>query len=157
MVLVLIAMAILLSSGWTFPIRQPISFNHKIHAENEIECSTCHQLFETHISSGKPDLETCTTCHEEALTESKEELKLVEYIEAEEEIPWRRLNRLPDDVFFSHRRHVMVGKIECKTCHGDLGERSSPPTRPLIKKTMDMCIDCHREMEVTEDCISCHR
>jgi hypothetical protein len=137
-------------------VKQPIAFNHKIHAENDLECLDCHPYFQEHASSGKPSIETCSSCHEEALGESKKEKKIVEYVNSGKEVEWQRLYRVPEDVFFSHRRHVVLGNIECKICHGDIGESSKPPSKP-IRITMKNCMQCHEEKDVTNDCISCHR
>ncbi len=137
-------------------VKQPIAFNHKLHAENGLECIDCHPYFEEQASSGKPSLETCQSCHEEPQGESKEEKKLMEYIKAGNEIEWQRLYRVPEDVYFSHMRHVVLGKIECSTCHGDIGESSKPPSKPL-KHTMKNCMNCHEEKEATNDCVACHR
>jgi hypothetical protein len=137
-------------------VKQPIAFNHKIHAENDLECLDCHPYFQEHASSGEPSIETCSSCHEEALGESKKEKKIVEYVNSGKEVEWQRLYRVPEDVFFSHRRHVVLGNIECKICHGDIGESSKPPSKP-IRITMKNCMQCHEEKDVTNDCISCHR
>jgi len=137
-------------------VRQPIAFNHKIHAENDLECMDCHPFYQEHASSGKPSLETCLGCHEDPLGESEEEAKLREYLESGKEVEWQRLYRVPEDVFFSHRRHVVLGEIECKTCHGDIGESSAPPKRP-VKITMKKCMKCHDERKADNDCIACHK
>lgn len=137
-------------------VKQPIVFNHKIHAENGLECLDCHQLFEKYASSGRPSLETCSTCHEEPLGEGKEEAKLIEYVKSGKEIVWQRLYRVPEDVFFSHRRHVAIAGIECQVCHGSIGESSQPPSKPL-KITMEKCMKCHNEKKADNDCIACHR
>ena len=137
-------------------VKQPIAFNHKIHAENDLECLDCHPYFQEHASSGKPSIETCSSCHEEPLGESKKEKKIVEYVNSGKEVEWQRLYQVPEDVFFSHRRHVVLGNIECKICHGDIGESSTPPSKP-IRITMKKCMKCHEEKDVTNDCISCHR
>jgi len=137
-------------------VKQPIAFNHKIHAENDLECLDCHSYFKEHASSGRPTLETCLNCHEEPLGESKAEKKLIEYIKSGNEIEWQRLYRVPEDVYFSHRRHVVLGSIECSTCHGDIGGSSKTPSKP-IKITMKKCMKCHEEKEVDNDCVACHR
>ncbi len=137
-------------------VTQPIAFNPKIHADNDMECLDCHPYFEEQASSGRPSLETCQICHEDPLGESKEEKKLMEYIKSGKEIEWQRLYLTPEDVYFSHRRHVVLGKMECKTCHGDIGESSKPPSKP-IKITMKNCMNCHEEKEANNDCIACHR
>lgn len=137
-------------------LTQPVSFNHKIHAENDLECLDCHIYFQDRATSGRPGLEICSLCHEEAIGESKEEKKVVEHIQSGEKIDWKRLYRVPEDVYFSHRRHVALGQIECKTCHGDIGQSIRPPSR-VRKISMKTCMNCHEENSVTTDCISCHR
>ncbi len=137
-------------------VQQPIAFNHKLHAENGLECLDCHPFFQEHASSGKPSLDVCLGCHEEALGESAEEAKLREYIESGKEVEWQRLYRVPEDVFFSHRRHVVIGGIECQTCHGDIGESVHPPKKP-IELTMKRCMRCHEKRKADNDCIACHR
>ncbi len=154
-ILLIIVLAVILGFDWG-GVRQPIAFNHKIHAENDLECLDCHPYYKEHASSGKPTLETCLSCHEEPLGESKEEGKLIEYIKSGEEIDWERLYRVPEDVYFSHRMHVIIGKIECNICHGDIGESSRPPSKPL-KITMNKCMKCHEEKEADNDCIACHK
>jgi len=37
-------------------------------------------------------------------------------------IPWVRIHNLPDHVYFSHKQHVTVGKLECKDCLGKVEE-----------------------------------
>lgn len=152
LVVILIAVFRTLSGG----VKQPIAFSHKIHAENDLECLDCHSLYEEHASSGKPSLEICSGCHEEPLGESQEEAKLKEYLESGKEVEWQRLYRVPEDVFFSHRRHVVFGEVECQACHGGIGESSSPPKKPIEIK-MKKCMGCHNERKVDNDCIACHR
>lgn len=135
---------------------QPIAFNHKIHADNELTCLDCHPYYMDHASSGRPQRETCASCHEEPLSESKEQAKVVEFVKKGEEIPWERLYRVPEDVYFSHQRHVVLGGLECSTCHGDIGVSTKPPARPL-KITMKKCMKCHENEDVDNDCILCHR
>jgi hypothetical protein len=137
-------------------ITQPLLFNHKIHAENGLACEDCHPNFMEYASSGRPELETCASCHEEALTEGKEEMRLLEYIQAGNEIEWVRIYRVPEDVYFSHRRHVAVGNVECTVCHGDIGESTRPPSNPR-NMSMERCMDCHEDRQVNNDCIACHR
>lgn len=150
---VVLLLMILISWGGT---TQPIRFNHKIHSENGLSCEDCHQNFMEHASSGRPKLETCASCHEEPLTESEQEKKLVEYIQKGEEIGWVRLFHVPEDVYFSHRRHVAIGEIECSVCHGGIGESTRPPSKPRNLSMAD-CMNCHEKRQVTNDCIACHR
>lgn len=153
--MVIFSLMIVFGNVWG-KVKQPIAFNHKIHAENDLECLDCHSYFQEHASSGKPSIETCSSCHEEAMGESKNEEKIVEYVNSGKEVEWQRLYQVPEDVFFSHRRHVVLGNIECKICHGAIGESTKPPSKPM-RITMKKCMKCHEEKDVTNDCISCHR
>jgi len=135
---------------------QPISFNHKKHLEQGLECDACHRFYKTQAFSGLPDLNTCLECHKEPVTKSPEEEKIRQFQKKGQEIPWKRIYGEPDHVFFSHRRHVVLGKLQCQTCHGDIGQRETPPTKPWVKMTMSWCMDCHTKNKVTNDCLACH-
>ncbi len=137
-------------------VKQPLEFNHGIHADKGMECIDCHQNYKDHSSSGRPKLETCSTCHSELLGKSQAEKSLLEYVKSGQEIGWNRLFRVPPDVYFSHRRHVAVGNIKCPTCHGDIGTSARPPARP-VKISMKRCQACHHQSHVSNDCIACHR
>ena len=114
-------------------VKQPLAFNHKKHLEQGIECSGCHDTVEKLAAAGKPKLETCMLCHETPLGQTAAEEKVRQYAARGEEIRWGRLYKLPEHVFFPHQSHVVAAKIECKTCHGAIGESVSPPKRPEIK------------------------
>ena len=136
---------------------QPIRFNHSKHTKDlGLPCTTCHLYAETGARATIPNIEVCRMCHTTLLTESEEEARLVEYIQAGEPIPWRKVYWVPEHVHFSHRRHTSVAEIPCETCHGAIGERSSPVTRRLVNITMDGCVSCHRDAGASDDCISCH-
>lgn len=155
-VLVLVVVGVVFSMPR--PIRQPLAFNHSLHI-NDVgaECTDCHLYVETTMHATIPNITVCADCHEEALTDSPQEAWLVEQIQSGTRIPWRKLYRLPDHVFFSHRRHTAVGEVECTTCHGDMSARTEPPGRPLVPLSMDRCITCHEKVGASNDCISCHR
>lgn len=139
-------------------IAQPIAFNHKKHAgEVGLPCTTCHQYVETQSFAGLPQTETCVTCHAAPLTKNPEEEKIRQYASKNEKIPWQRIYRMPGDVFFSHRRHVVLAKVECATCHGKMAEQTTPPSRPLVNQTMAWCINCHQERRMSADCNACHK
>lgn len=146
------------------PIEQPIRFDHQKHAGKlGFACVTCHESVKTHLFAGVPQLDTCLTCHSiikrmsaQRLARKPELAKLKQYVSVGH-IPWNRVYRQPDYVFFSHRRHVTVARIECATCHGDMKALSAPPPRPLVNQSMDWCIGCHEQRHASQDCISCHK
>jgi hypothetical protein len=139
-------------------IVQPIQFNHALHVdEMDMVCGDCHRYFEEGATSGFPGIEVCRDCHEEPLGESPEEAKLLQYITAGEEIPWKRLYVAEDNVYYSHRRHVVAAELLCESCHGDMAGATEPPGHPLKKIAMDNCIACHLESGADTDCLACHR
>lgn len=138
-------------------VSQPLAFNHRVHAEYDLECVDCHTQVMTAAVPGLPANAICQDCHDEALGESAAEQELLEWLANEQPIPWRPLFRQPAHVFFSHRRHANVGGLDCSLCHGDFGQLESPPTSVPTKLTMEQCEDCHTQSEVEDDCTSCHR
>ncbi len=146
--------------GRTPPIVQPIAYNHKLHIDNGLNCSDCHQGIGTSSpSAGRPSIRTCSTCHDPSspLGKSPEEAKLLEFIRNDREPPWKRIYRVPDYVYFSHYRHATLGKIGCDTCHGKVEGLTEPPPRPLVRFSMDWCIACHKKNQVSVDCNRCHK
>jgi hypothetical protein len=150
--------------------RQPIDFNHALHnglVDNG--CESCHFFREDGSYSGAPKLAQCVQCHEEVNGEDPEEIKFVEeYVKKEREVPWLVYSRQPDCVFFSHAAHVKMGRMECTTCHGPIGQsetlkpyeenRITGYSRDIwgrniagIKRNswdrmkMDDCAECHAE------------
>ena len=152
----IILLFLFMSFGLGSKAEQPISFNHKKHLEQGLECDACHRFFKTQTFSGIPDLKTCLECHKEPITKSQEEEKIRQFQQKKEEISWKRLYEQPDHVFFSHRRHAVLGKIPCQTCHGEIGQSEKPPSKPWVKMTMSWCMDCHNKNRVTNDCSACH-
>lgn len=129
----IIGLALGMVVGWVvFPKvifskkNQPIDFNHKLHAEEVGECESCHFFREDGSFSGVAKLAQCIDCHSEQLGESDDEALFIDqYVAKDREVPWLIYARQPDCVFFSHAAHVYGAKMECETCHGDMGETES--------------------------------
>ena len=137
---------------------QPILYNHKKHVGDAgLTCFDCHTKVMTNEKASIPNIEICENCHKEAMTDSKEEAKLVRYISKKEKIHWIQVHRLPDHAYFSHRRHVAMGKVACQECHGNVPEMTLPFTKPWVELKMKFCIQCHKKKHVTTDCAACHR
>lgn len=144
------------------PIVQPIPFNHRLHVANDIECVHCHEGLLTGPHAGLPRVAICMECHDADITENPAARPHVETVRrharAGTEVPWRRLHVLPGHVYYSHRRHVAIARLECATCHGDIAERTTPPTAPVARTlAMATCMDCHEARGVENDCARCHR
>jgi hypothetical protein len=151
-----IILLILINFGSGFRSEQPITFNHKKHQAQGVECATCHSHFKEQSFSGMPKISICMECHKESITKHPDEEKIRQFQKKGEEIPWKRVYQQPDDVFFSHRRHVVLARMECKNCHGDLEQSEKPPSTPWVKMTMKWCMDCHTKTKANNDCLACH-
>lgn len=148
----------LLSRTLASKAHQPIQFNHNLHVvKNGLTCDTCHQYYADYQRAGLPGVEVCANCHQSPMGKSKEEAKVRSYVEKGERILWTQVYHVPSHVYFSHRRHVTLGKVDCETCHGKVKERTTPFVRPVVNLSMQFCIDCHKQHKVTTDCIACHR
>ena len=124
-------------------VKQPIEFPHKTHIAQNIPCTGCHQRAEKDLVAGRPPTALCLACHASSDSKSPEIEKLKAFGERGEDIPWRRVWRLPPHVFFSHRVHVSVAKLGCQSCHGPMETLDRPPPHPLKTLTMEECIACH--------------
>lgn len=136
---------------------QPIAFSHKIHAgDNQIDCKYCHTGAMKSKNATIPSLNICMNCHRAVKTESPEIQKLWLATDWQAEtntigpnarpIEWIRIHNLPDLAYFNHSQHVVVGNIQCQTCHGPIETMDQVSQYSLL--TMGWCIDCHRKTEV---------
>lgn len=144
--------------------RQPIAFNHRLHTYNGVPCLTCHATAASGQGAGLPGVATCRRCHEDVLYESPEKAKIRVAATSGQDLRWLPVFALKPFVYFSHRRHVTLGKIECRACHGDVEQQSTPfqaGARPFGgRKGMATCITCHEESHspyAGTDCVNCHR
>lgn len=91
------------------------------------------------------------------MTNSPEEKKLMNYIENKKDINWMKLFKEPVHVYYSHGRHVSVGKLACERCHGGIGKSDKPPGRALVNVDMGYCISCHKKNNIDLSCVTCHK
>ena len=140
---------------------QPIKFSHKLHAgDNEIACQYCHNSVEKSRHAGIPTVNVCMNCHKGIQTGPQYAEKDIAKIYAasgfnpktgvydgpENPIKWIKVHTLPDHVYFNHSQHVVVGKQECATCHGDVKKMTTVEQKAPL--TMKWCVECHRKTEV---------
>ncbi|HEY1040807.1 MAG TPA: c-type cytochrome [Bacteroidia bacterium] len=141
---------------------QPIKFSHKIHAgDNAIDCRYCHNSVEKSRHAGIPTVNVCMNCHKAIQTGPTTGDKEISKIYAaagfdpktgnydhskENPIQWIKVHNLPDHVYFNHSQHVVVGKQECSTCHGNVKEMTVAEQKSPL--TMKWCIECHRKTDV---------
>ena len=157
-----VALLVLIGAAAAFsrpasPVPQPIAYPHKTHVtDNQMDCLSCHIAADRSTAATIPSVTECMVCHENVKPESPEIQKLAAYAKAGEEPPWVRVYGFPAEaaVYFTHKRHVKAG-VECSTCHGDMA--NAMDIRENVRWTMGKCIDCHREKQVSIDCLVCHK
>lgn len=169
--LAVLAIAVVVFGAWVrLPGKlppQPIAFNHRIHLERiqGVTCDLCHQFVLSQTYAGLPSKYICFDCHDPDADEGDTEADafkpqfetLMAFVNADEDIPWHRVTAMPEDVFFSHRRHVTVAKLDCRECHPNMPDRTTPPDRGPIEMSMDTCLQCHEQRGASVDCVACHR
>lgn len=112
---------------------QPVPFSHKIHVDDVgVDCRYCHAAVEVGPSAGIPQMKTCASCH----------LALNPRPEIPYSLIWRRVQELPDHVYFHHGAHTAAG-VGCSTCHGNVAAQAIPVAPQ--RYTMQWCLDCHRD------------
>ncbi len=133
---------------------QPLPYSHKVHLAQGLQCINCHETAEKDDHATLPPTQTCMGCHANVKTDSPNIQKLAQFDEKKEDVPWRRVYRLPAFVYFSHKQHVTDGKATCDTCHGNVAQMD------VMQKVKDIsmaaCIECHKQHSAPVACDSCH-
>jgi hypothetical protein len=127
--------------GEDLKITQPVPFDHRVHVTGlQIDCRYCHAGAERGEWAGLPATQKCMSCHTQSWISSSVFEPVRQSLATGRPIPWRRVNELPDFVYFNHAIHVNKG-VGCETCHGRIDEMSQVhQAQPL---TMGWCVGCH--------------
>lgn len=145
---------------------QPIPFSHALHAgQYQIDCLYCHSGTDRSAAAGVPSVETCMGCHSQFGQDLAGVQELQNHWEEQRPIEWAQIHRTPEHVQFRHNRHVAAG-VACQTCHGPVEEMDKvhmtsdtiwwPWLLPSKKLEMGWCVNCHRENNASQDCLTCH-
>lgn len=122
---------------------QPIRFPHPKHVKGlGMNCVYCHFAVNKSTDPGLPAVGTCMGCHQFTFTlaQKPEIVKLTDYWNKKQPIPWIRITKLPEYVHFPHMRHVNAG-ITCQTCHGQIQEMYQ--VYQYASLNMGWCVNCH--------------
>ncbi len=132
-------------------VPQPIPFSHRQHVQAGMKCDSCHQP-----AGGKmqiPAVADCMACHQTIKTDRPAIRKLAEIQADGALLSWARVYKLPDFVFFSHRKHLDA-EVPCALCHGPVQARDSLGQEKDI--SMVACVDCHKLRKAPLNCDLCH-
>jgi hypothetical protein len=171
--------------------RQPIAFSHarmagepkwstndKGERVNDggfgIPCLYCHSMPYKGRHATLPSTAVCMNCHTNVGLDKEWVLKMKEFWDRGEPIPWVKVHDLPDFVYFDHSAHLNAkdaagafklasfdanGKpiAACATCHGRVDQMAMVSVQNPFN--MQWCLDCHRQPSINAptDCITCHR
>ncbi len=145
---------------------QPIAFSHRLHAGTmRIDCLYCHTGATSSPVAAVPPVATCMNCHKIARRNSAAIIKLAGFFESGKALPWKRVHKLPDFVYFNHSAHVNR-EIGCSRCHGAV--ENMDVIMQVSDFTMAFCLECHRNApqlfpnlhtirKGPEYCSACHR
>ena len=118
---------------------QPLPYSHKTHLKLGLKCTECHTMPGKGEAATFPSETKCMACHASIKTESPHIQKLTEFAKKKEPVPWVRVYRLPEFVWFSHKVHTKVTDCarchapkmnSCDFCHTNAEHRSAPGQLP---------------------------
>jgi len=136
-------------------VAQPFDFSHQIHLSKGAVCTDCHTGVETGPRAGIPTVNTCMICHSQIATDRPLIQKLTEMHAKGLDLAWNRVYDYQPQahVRFEHSPHIRA-KVECSTCHGNQAEQTV--ARRAVNMTMSFCVNCHKQKQASNDCLTCH-
>jgi len=121
---------------------QPVAYSHKLHAGNlGLDCTYCHYSVDKSSFAAVPPTEVCMNCHARVKEKSPQLQMVRESYATGQPVPWVKVHRLPDYVYFNHQAHVTAG-VSCVSCHGRVDQMVE--VRMAQPLSMAWCLDCHR-------------
>jgi hypothetical protein len=139
-----------------------------------IPCAYCHTMSYKGRHATLPSTAVCMNCHSSIGLNKEWVLRMREYWDRGEPIPWVKVHDLPDFVYFDHSVHLNARNeqghsklpltdahgqpmVACQNCHGDVAKMDIVSVQTNFN--MQWCLDCHRkpEMKAPTSCVTCHR
>jgi hypothetical protein len=135
--------------------QQPFPFSHQIHLEKQLVCTDCHEGVERGPRAGLPSVNTCMICHSQIATDRPLIQQLAAMQEKGVDLAWQRVYDYQREahVRFDHAPHIRA-KVECSTCHGNQAQQQVAVR--AVNMDMGFCVNCHREKQASNDCLTCH-
>ena len=135
--------------------RQPFPFSHQIHLAKELLCTDCHEGVERGPRAGLPSINTCMICHSQIATDRPLIQQLSAMHEKGLDLAWQRVYNFTREahVRFEHAPHIKAG-TQCATCHGNQAEQTVAVR--AVDMDMAFCVNCHKQKQASNDCLTCH-
>lgn len=122
---------------------QPVHYSHRLHAgELGMDCRYCHANVERSQEAMVPPTQTCMGCHSVINSQLGSLAPIRASWASGEPVPWVRVHKLPEHVFFDHSVHLAAG-VGCSSCHGRVDQMDVVQVDQPI--SMQWCLDCHRD------------
>lgn len=122
---------------------QPVPYSHKLHVGDlGMDCRYCHTGVEVGPHAGVPPTQTCMNCHATVKKDSPLLTPIRESWVNDTPMPWVRIHKAPDFVYFDHSAHVRA-TIGCETCHGRIDQAVEVKQEQSL--SMGWCVDCHMD------------
>ena len=136
-------------------VAQPFPFSHQIHLSKGAVCTDCHTGVETGPRAGIPGLNTCMICHSQIATDKPLIQQITKMQEQGLDMNWNRVySYFPEShVRFEQAPHIPA-KVECSNCHGT--EIEQTVARRAVDMDMGFCVNCHKQKQASNDCLTCH-
>ena len=136
-------------------VAQPFDFSHQIHLSKGAVCTDCHTGVEQGPRAGLPNVNTCMICHSQIATDRPLIKQLTEMQAKGLDLAWNRVYDYQPQahVRFNHAPHIRA-KVECSTCHGNQAEQTV--ARRAVNMNMAFCVNCHKQKQASNDCLTCH-
>jgi formate-dependent nitrite reductase cytochrome c552 subunit len=147
---------------------QPVSYDHDFHAgELGLDCRYCHHSVDKSPNASIPSANVCMSCHKtikadspllepirksyfgedankDGLLSEGEDLNGDGVLNPGDPVPWVRIHKAPDYVYFNHAIHVNRG-VSCVECHGRIDQMKEVHHAKSL--SMSFCLKCHRNPE----------
>lgn len=135
--------------------QQPFPFSHQIHLAKELVCTDCHEGVERGPRAGLPSINTCMVCHSQIATDRPLIQQLTAMQEQGLDLAWQRVYDFTREahVRFEHAPHIKAG-TPCSTCHGNQAEQTVAVR--AVNMDMAFCVNCHKQKQASNDCLTCH-
>lgn len=135
---------------------QPIAFPHKTHIEKGLTCTDyCHESATKGPVAGLPGVKTCMICHDAIAADRPLIQQIANNQKNGVDIAWQRVFRYTREahVRFNHAPHLRAG-VECATCHGNVAQQTVAERN--VDLNMGFCVNCHKQKNASNDCLTCH-
>jgi hypothetical protein len=136
------------------PPVQPIPYSHKKHLSFGLECKDCHANPDPGKLMTFPATSKCMECHITIAKDKPSIVKLTEYSESKQPIPWVRVYTVLPGVAWNHRAHLEA-RVKCETCHGQVAQMDAMSEVTSVT-TMYSCLSCHEMNHAKTACDTCH-